>query len=273
MPNRGAYVLSIVLGALMVVQSTLGLTYPAEYLDADWIKATWFGNDWVTLVVAVPLLSIGLTGRGRESVRRLLAWLGVLGYAVYNYAFYLFGAALNTFFLLYVAATVVATTALIVALSSVDSTRVAHAFRRSTPVRAIGGGLGGVAVGLASIWIFMWAAHVFAGRQLPAETEVFKLVAALDLSVMVPALVSGGALLWRKSRWGYLLAAIAGVQASLYLVVLSINSIIAIRRGLEAAPGQLPIWVPLTTFITLLTLLLFANVDERRKDENSDGAG
>jgi len=24
----------------------------------EWIKATWFGNDWVTLMVAVPLLVI-----------------------------------------------------------------------------------------------------------------------------------------------------------------------------------------------------------------------
>ena len=82
MASRGAYVLSIVLGALMAVQAALGLAYPAQYVDADWIKLTWFGNDWVTLVVAVPLLFVGLTGAGRGSVRRVLVWLGVLGYAV-----------------------------------------------------------------------------------------------------------------------------------------------------------------------------------------------
>jgi hypothetical protein len=33
----------------------------------------------------------------------VLLWLGAVGYAFYNYAFYLFGAALNAFFPLYVA--------------------------------------------------------------------------------------------------------------------------------------------------------------------------
>ena len=37
----------------MAVQAALGLAYPAQYVDADWIKLTWFGNDSVTLVVAV----------------------------------------------------------------------------------------------------------------------------------------------------------------------------------------------------------------------------
>ena len=36
------------------------------------------------------------------SLRGELLWLGATGYVVYNYAFYLFGAALNPFFPLYV---------------------------------------------------------------------------------------------------------------------------------------------------------------------------
>ena len=86
----------------MVVQSVLGLVFQDQSRDVEWIKATWFGNDWVTLVVAVPLLVIALVMARRGSVPGLLSWLGLVGYAVYNYAYYLFGAALNAFFLLYV---------------------------------------------------------------------------------------------------------------------------------------------------------------------------
>lgn len=37
---------------LMAAQAILGLTMPMLYRDPAWIKATWFGNDWITLVVS-----------------------------------------------------------------------------------------------------------------------------------------------------------------------------------------------------------------------------
>jgi hypothetical protein len=82
--------------------------FPAQYRDVEWIRATWYGNDWVTLAVAVPLMLIGRVRARAGSARGLLLWLGVMGYAAYNYAFYLFGAALNVFFPLYVALLVLA---------------------------------------------------------------------------------------------------------------------------------------------------------------------
>ena len=72
----------------------------------------------------------------------------------------------------------------------------------------------------------------------PVEPEAFKLVAALDLSMMVTALVIGGVLLWRKQPWGYIIAAVAGIQGALYLMVLSVNSIVVIERGLVQAPAS-----------------------------------
>ena len=57
---RAPYILAAALAALMVVQSVLGLPFQEQYRDAGWIKATWFGNDWVTLAVAVPLLVVAL---------------------------------------------------------------------------------------------------------------------------------------------------------------------------------------------------------------------
>jgi hypothetical protein len=249
----------------MCGQSTLGLLYADQYRDRDWITASWFGNDLVTLLVAVPLLAIALAGAARSSARAWLLWLGVLGYAIYNYAFYLFGAALNVFFLLYVGALVVAASAMILGLAHTDAAHIAAAFPPATPTRLIGGGLVAVAIGLASIWIAMWAAFVFAGTPLPVESEAFRLVAALDLSLMVPALVCGGALLWRKSPWGYVVGGMASIQASLYLLVLSVNAAVAVRRGLAVAPGELPIWAPLAEFMTGLTLFLLSRCTQRRR--------
>jgi hypothetical protein len=244
----------------MLTQASTGLFFPAAYRDVDWIRATWFGNDCVTLIVAAPLLFSAVVRAIRGSVRGLLLWLGTAGYALYNYTFYLFGAALNVFFPVYVVALVLAVVLLIVALSNINATHVANAFRPTVPVRLIGGSLVFIGIGLATAWIAMWAAYVFAGRPMPVEPDAFRLIAALDLSLMVPALTVGGVLLWRRVPWGFVIAAIGSIQGSLYLFVLSVNSVIAIQRGLVSAPGELPIWGTLTLFMTTVALVLLANV-------------
>jgi hypothetical protein len=251
--------LSIAFGLLMLVQAITGLLWPGRYRDPEWIRLTWLGNDWVTLLVAVPLLFAGIAGAARGAVPARLLWLGALGYGAYNYAFYLFGAALNAFFLLYVLGVVFAAAALIVALSHLEAAAVAAAFRPRTPVRAIGGALIFTGVGLASVWIVLWAAYVFGGRPTPVEPDAFRVVAALDLTAMVPALIAGGALLWRRRPWGYVIAALASIQGALYLLVLSVNSILAIRWGCSAAPGELPIWGALLILMASIAAILLAH--------------
>ena len=133
----------------------------------------------------------------------------------------------------------------------------------SARVRLFGGYLIFVASGLSLVWISMWAAYVFAGRPTPVEPEAFKIVAALDLLWLVPSLAAGGALLWKRRPWGFAIATAATVQAAIYLLVLSVNSMIAIRRGRTASPGELPIWVPLTVLTWLVALLLLNRASRR----------
>ena len=268
MPDKmkAPYILTTALAALMILQSVLGLVFQAQYRDVEWIKAMWFGNDSVTLVVAAPLLVIALLMARRGSVQALLLWLGLVGYGVYNYAYYLLGAALNAFFLLYVVAFVLSAVTLIVALSRLDVSHVAASFLETTPVRVIGGYLAFVGFGLASVWVTIWGAYAFAGQPTPVEPEAFKLVAALDISLMVTGLTCGGVLLWRRKPSGYVVAAIASIQASLYLLVLSVNSTVGIHRGFATAPGEVPIWGTLAAFTTAVTLLLLTNIRSARGD-------
>ena len=261
--HRWPYILSAVLAALMLVQSVLGLVFPGQYRDVEWIRATWFGNDWITLVVGAPLLVASLVLARRGSIRGLLLWLGMLGYGAYNYAYYMLGAALNAFFPLYIVPLVLSVVTLILALSRIDVAEIAASFRQKTPVRIVGGYLVFVAVGLTFVWMGVWAAYVIADQPTPVETEAFKLVAALDITIMVPALAFGGVLLWRRNAWGYIVAAIAGVQGSLYLLVLSTNSVVFILHGLAEAPGELPQWGTLAVTTTAATALLLANVRGR----------
>jgi hypothetical protein len=258
-----SYPLSAVLAVLMLAHGSLGLLFQGQYRDVAWIRATWFGNDCVTLIVAVPLLAVAPVRARRGSLSWQLLWYGLLGYGVYNYAYYLLGAALNAFFPLYVCLLLLAAGTLGLALSRVEVQRVAASMRPGTPVRIISGYFLFVAVALTGAWLSMWAAYVFTGRPTPVEPEAFKLVAALDLTIMVPALATCGILLWRGRPWGHVLAPIAGVQAALYLLVLSVNSVVAISRGLVRAPGELPLWGVLTVLTVGATGLLLVNERER----------
>lgn len=251
-----SYRLSAAVALVMVLQAALGLAAQSQYRDVGWIRLTWLGNDWVTLALAAPLLITALAMVRRGSMRGALLWIGLLGYAIYNYAFYLLGAALNVFFPLYVLALVLAAAALIVALVHLDTAAVAASFRPGTPVRLIGGYLVFLAAGLSCVWLGLWAAYIFAERPAPGGTDVFQVVAALDLTLMVPALACGGILLWRRHPWGHAVAALASVQGSLYLLVLTVNSALAVRQGLVEAPGELPLWAGLALPTAVAAALL-----------------
>jgi hypothetical protein len=242
--------------ALMTLQALLGLAWPTAYRDADWIKATWFGNDWITLLVAAPMMWGSRRMAENGSVRGELVSLGTVGYALYNYAFYLFGAALNVFLPLYVITLGMAIVTLASGLGRIDPIAIAASFNRGPWLPLVGGYLIFVACGLSVVWIGTWAAYVFAGKPTPVEPEAFKIVAALDLLWLVPSLAAGGALLWNRRPWGFVIATAASVQGAMYLLVLSVNSTIVIRRRLAASPGELPIWLPLTVCTAIAALAL-----------------
>jgi hypothetical protein len=45
------YILSAALAALMIVQSVLGLVFPGQYRDVEWIRATWFASQRVSVML------------------------------------------------------------------------------------------------------------------------------------------------------------------------------------------------------------------------------
>jgi hypothetical protein len=246
----------------MLVQAVLGLLFPAQYRDADWIRAAWWGSDWVTLVAA-PVLLASVTRGYRKSVVALLISPGILAYESYNSAFYLFGAALNIFFPLYILTFAASVLALLTTLATFNSTAVA-ATCLLPPARPIVGAYFAVlGVGLMTAWMSIWARYVFGGYPTPVEPDAFKVIAALDLSFLSPALTTAGVFVLRRSPWGHAAAAIVGVQSGLYLLALAAGSLVAIDRGLVDAPGEVPIWGILFLVTTAVTLSVFLEIKAR----------
>jgi hypothetical protein len=257
------------LAILMVVQAAVGLSIPSLYRDEDWVRATWFGNDLVTLLVAVPLLIWSLLRVPTGSRRAELVWYSMLGYSVYNYGFYLFGAALNWFFPAYVVLFAVPIFALILALGRLDADAVAGDFSSSTPRRWVGGYMLFTGVGLTLAWLGQWATFMLTGSAPSIGAEAFQLIAAMDLSFMVPWFLLGAVLLLRQSSWGYVIAPIIVMKGATYTLVLTVASTVAATRDIEGSAAQIPVWAAWTLLGVLALWGLFGHLPPGRRIERA----
>lgn len=249
--------------ALMAAASAIGLAFPGVYRDLAWIEAAWTGNDIVTLVVAVPVMVAGLLLWRRGSRLGELLVYSMFAYSVYGYAYYLFGASLNALLPLYVALVVTPLIGLATGLGRLDAEALRSEFAERTPVRIVAGYMTFTGVGLAIAWLAQWGAYIFAGTEPSVGAEPFKLVASLDLTLIVPFMVLGGVLLWRRSAWGYVLGAIYTVKGATYTLVLTAGSVVGSMRGIEGAGAQIPIWGAWTVFGLLAAWLLLRGVGVR----------
>ena len=100
----------------------------------------------------------------------------MLGCGINNYAYYLFGVALNPFFVVYWVVMVLSAVTLILALASLDVSTVTAAIREKTPERLIGGYFMFVGFGLGIVWLVMLAAYAFAAYSHPSSQKHSKLL-------------------------------------------------------------------------------------------------
>jgi hypothetical protein len=242
-----AYALSAIIAVLTVAACAAGL-FTGLYQDTNsFYLAAWLNNDVVTLLFAVPTLIVSLILARRGSARAQLVWLGALQYVLYNYAFYVIGAALNVFFLVYVLLFVLAGWALIGALMQIDVGSVVGKFRAQTPTRWISGFVFGLGLVLMTLWGAQALAFIFTDYvpALGGETIGFKVTATLDLSLVVSLALPGAVWLWRRNPWGYVLAAIVCVKGVLYTLVLTGGDLYGLYLNLEGAGEFLPLWIVL----------------------------
>lgn len=214
-----AYGLSWLIAALMVVSSVAGLSMDGLYRDGSWAREALRGGDLAALALVVPVLIWSLLLSTRGSLRAQAAWVGALAYGVYNYAYYVFGAAFNDVFLLHIALMTLSMWATALAAASIDVRRVAASIGSGRAVRWLGAFLVLVGVILGGLWVVLAVRFAITGElmaDIPADG--IHLVFAIDLSLLVPALVVAGVLLWRRTEVGIVAGAVMAVMGGLYQV-------------------------------------------------------
>lgn len=267
--SRVPFTAFFAVAGLMLVQAVTGLAFPSLYRDTEaWILAAWRGNDAVTTAAALAL--IGATWAAKQgSTRALLFALGLLWYGFYNDAYYLLGAALGVAFPLYVLIMVAVSLTLIATVQRLDPSPVVRAFSRRTPVRAIGGVLVVVGALLAAVWTLQWYRYVATGKTIDAGPDAMRLIATMDLTVIVPSMISGGVLLWLRRPWGYVVAALGSVLGATYALVLTASTLVGWRMGLPGMAEQLPLWGALAFVLGVTTAVFLGHVAGGRRAPTS----
>ncbi len=258
----GLYSLSIIIAVCAVFTSIGGIFFEGVYRDNQLIVSVMKANDIVTLFIAVPTLLASIFWDSKGAYKARLIWIGTLFYMMYNFMFYLYGVAFNSFFLLYVFLFTASGYAIIFAFMKTDIKSIADRFSAKTPVKRISGFMLFFCLLLGGLWIGMSMSYLFTG-QVPQTVidsgHPTAVVFATDLSVLIPAIALGAILLWRKSAWGYILSTVMMVKATTYGTGLIIMGFIT-YMDIGVKDAMLPLWAFLTLGCILSMIGLFRNI-------------
>jgi hypothetical protein len=197
------------------------------------------GQDWVTLLVGVPLLLIATYLAARGALRWRLVQAGALWYFAYTYLLMVFGGAYNQLFLVYVVLYSASIFAFLLSLHTIDVSSLPSTFSPRFARRTIAWLVIGIGALLALLWLGRIVPALLTGAVpfgLDSYSTLF--VQAGDLGLVVPLAIVSGALLLRRRPVGYLLASVLlvkGATLGLALIAMSVSLAVA---GVAIAPVE-----------------------------------
>jgi hypothetical protein len=209
-------------------------------------------NDFVTLVLGLPLLAISSWLAFRGSLRGQLLMTGTLGFFLYTYVSMTFLAAFNALFLVYTALYSLSLFAFVLSMMSFDLETLPARFSERLPRGWIAGLLFTVAGFLLLAWLGRILPPIFQGGTPLLENATTMVIQAMDLGVILPLAVLSGVLLLRRSAWGFLLASVALLKGMTMGIAVSA---MGINMALAGVPESLGILGPFM-LITLLNLVM-----------------
>lgn len=256
-PLETAKRLSLLTAALAAAQAATGLLWPGIYRNNLWASSQFAGNDAVTLALAVPVLAWAAL-KGKGGPRAMAVWPGALAYMIYNYFFYLFGAFFNEAFLVYVALVVLPAAALVALAAGRNLSAMAPPARIRWR-RGVAAYLFIAAGGVGLLWIAQSLSFTATGK--PPEVISLSgihthLVAAIDLTLMVPGSIAAAVWLLAGRRWGFVLALAYCVKGALYTPALVAMGLSSWAAGVEGALSLVPLWAVLSVASLLCSAAL-----------------
>ncbi|QCC49685.1 hypothetical protein DV707_17465 (plasmid) [Halobellus limi] len=260
---------------LAVVATGVGLFVPEFYRDAELLLPQLYGQDLLTLVVAVPALVGALYYSHQGSLRGYVVWLGVTGYLLYTYASYAFLTAFNELYLVYVALFALTLFTLVGGIARIDPTDLKEALN-GHPVR----GYVAFQALVAGLLTLMWLAEVgpasLAGTRPPsiAETTLpVPVIQSLDLGVVIPSFALSATLLWKQRAWGYVFTGVLLVKGTTLGLAVLAMIVFMLQNGQTVPLPQIVLFGLLSlTGLALMTRFIRAIPHSPSKTQAHAGA-
>ena len=230
------------------------------YWDTVSSAAQMQANDAVTLFLALPLLGISYHLTQKGSLRGKLLLTGTLAFILYTYITMCFGAAYNSFFLIYVALFSLSLFAFVLSMMSFEINSLTAHFSEKLPRRWIAGLLFFAAAFLSLAWLGRIAPTFMSGTVPLLENTTSMFIQAMDLGIVVPVCILSGVLLLRRRPWGYLLASVGLIKFLTLGTAVSLMALNMARLGIPVSPIELVIFPGMALAGIGSTITLLKNV-------------
>lgn len=220
-------------------------------------------QDGVTLILGIPALlwSFLLAVKGSLKGRFLL--LGLLGYLLYTYTTYSFGAMYNGLFLVYVALLSACFFAFILTFLSLWEEDIQSKLDKGFPEKLVGI----ILIVTAALAGMMWLKRIcvpLIHQEVPGELAHYTtlVIQALDLAILIPAGILAGILLMKKNKYGYLLAPVMVIKQMVLVIVILAMFINQSVNGVSTDITELVGFLLIAMILSRCLYLFLKNIKE-----------
>lgn len=235
--------------------------------DSVSVAAQGIASDFVTIVLAVPMLVISAYFAFKGSFKGKLALTGTLGYFLYTYMSYTFLWMYNPLFLGYVALMSLSFYAFVLMLTSFELNSIGAHFKASLPVKY----LGGFQIFIGIMLLFLWLGKIVptisyddmltVTAPVGLEHYTTLVIQGMDLGFIVPtAFLSGLAILNRKPI-GYLLSSVVIFKAITMLTAITAMMINMALSGVTISPVEVTVFLAFDLLAAGALIQLLRNVE------------
>lgn len=224
-------------------------------------------QDFVTIILGVPLLIISLLLLNKKSAKGICLLTGTLGYFLYTYASYSFLIVYNPLYLVYVLIMILSFYSFILSMNHMNKGGIMNNFSEKFPVKSMGRFMWIVAVMLGGLWLGRILPTVMNGTA-PINLEHYSTlgIQTLDLGFVVPASLVAGYLLSKRNKWGYILSVVLVIKAVTMTAAVSAMTILMRRNGVKLSFLENFMFPVLFTICVYFLIQLLRNIKGTLED-------
>lgn len=214
-------------------------------------------QDWVTVLLGVPLLIASYVFSRRNTLRARIVLSGTLAYFLYTYMSYSFFCMYNPLFLVYVALMSMSFFALVMVLFSFDLSALENAFTDDIPVKTIGILIIVFASAIALMWLGRIVPPLLAG-ETPTVLEHYTtlVIQVMDLGLVIPFSVLSAVLLMHRKPLGLLFSSVMCMKGVTMLTALTAMVINQALAGVKMSIAEI-MFFPIANILVILGVFVF----------------